>query len=126
MSVETAISPFEFAASVYEACDSMDENRFAAFLTEDCTFVYANAAPVNGRAASSSYVKAFMDMVAGIRHELLEVWQCSDVIIARVKVTYTRKDESILVVPAMTLWRMRGSEISEYLIYVDVSLLFAN
>ncbi|MGF6367954.1 ketosteroid isomerase-like protein [Paraburkholderia sp. RAU6.4a] len=124
MATEVTLSPFEFAASVYEACDSMDEERFAAFLAEDCVFVYANAAPVIGRVAAAASVKSFMALIARIKHTLLEVWQCDDVIVSRMQVTYTRKDGTTLTVPAMTTWRVRQREISEYLIYVDVSSLF--
>ncbi|TDN70002.1 nuclear transport factor 2 family protein [Paraburkholderia sp. BL10I2N1] len=125
MVIDTATAASGFASQVYAACDSMDEHRFGQYLTEDCRFVYANSDPVIGRANAAAYVKGFMSMISGIRHELLEVWQCDDdVLISRMNVTYTRKDRTTLTVPAMTVWRMRDKMIQEYLIYVDVSELF--
>lgn len=126
MATVTTTAAFEYAASLYEACDSMDEQRFSAFLTEDCKFVYANSEPVVGRKEAAAYVAGFMSMIAGIKHTLQEVWQVDDVIISRMSVTYTRKDQTKVVVPAMTVWRMRDQLIAEYLIFVDVSLLFAD
>lgn len=89
-----------FASRVYEACDSMDEQRFARFLTIGCTFVYANCAPVTGRDQAAACVKDFMSLIAGIRHELLQVWDVSGTIISRMNVTYTRKDGCKLTVPS--------------------------
>ncbi|MFP3501650.1 nuclear transport factor 2 family protein [Burkholderia sp. SIMBA_062] len=126
MVTDTATTAFEFATSLYEVCDSMDEQRFASFLTEDCRFVYANSEPVVGRNEAAAYVAGFMALIAGIKHNLVEVWQCDDVIVSRMNVTYTRKDQTKLTVPAMTVWRMRGQLVAEYLIYVDVSPLFAS
>jgi hypothetical protein len=63
-----------FAKSVYEAIDTMDEKKLAPFLTENCAFVFGNAKPVVGRAASADASKAFMATIAGIRHDLANVW----------------------------------------------------
>jgi ketosteroid isomerase-like protein len=49
MSTETPTAAFEYASALYEAVDSRDEQRLARFLTENCTFVYANNDPVIGR-----------------------------------------------------------------------------
>lgn len=80
-----------FAKSVYEAIDTMDEKKLAPFLTENCAFVFGNAKPVVGRAASADASKAFMATIAGIRHDLADVWGIDDNIISRMTVTYTRK-----------------------------------
>jgi hypothetical protein len=48
-----------FVTSVYKAIDTMDEKELAPFLTENCTFVFGNATPVVGRAASAEASKHF-------------------------------------------------------------------
>ena len=93
---------------MYEAVDSKDEERLAHFLTENCTFVYANSDPIIGRANFAESSKKFMALIAGIKHQLLDVWAFDDVIVSRIEVTYTRKDGSTLTVPAVTIWRLRG------------------
>src|SRR5580692_7315571 len=81
-----------FVSSVYKAIDTMDEKELAPFLTENCTFVFGNAKPVVGRAASADASKAFMALIAGIKHDLADVWSVDDNVISRMTVTYTRKD----------------------------------
>jgi ketosteroid isomerase-like protein len=115
-----------FAASVYEAIDTMDEKTLAPFLTENCTFVFGSAAPVFGRVASADASKAFMALIAGIKHELEDVWRFNDNIISRMTVTYTRKDGRKMSFPAVTIWRVEGQQIADYRIYVDNTPLFAS
>jgi ketosteroid isomerase-like protein len=117
---------FDYASEVYEAVDSKDERRLARFLTENCTFVYANSEPVIGRENIAESSKNFLALIAGIKHQLLDVWAFDDVIVSRLEVTYTRKDGSTLTVPAVTIWRMRNRQIDDYRIYIDVAPLFAH
>jgi len=94
-------------------------------LTEDCTFVFGNSEPVVGRAASADASKAFMSLIAGIKHDLADVWRVDDNIISRMTVTYTCKDGQKMSFPAVTIWRLKGKEIADYRIYVDNTPLFA-
>ena len=123
---EAPIAAFDFASEVYEAVDSKHEQRLARFLTENCTFVYANSEPVVGREYIAESSKNFMALIAGIKHQLLDVWAFDNVIVSRLEVTYTRKDASTLTVPAVTIWRMRDGQIDDYRIYIDVAPLFAH
>lgn len=126
MFTEAPTAAFQYASEVYEAVDSKDERRIASFLTENCTFVYANNDPVVGRANIAESSKNFMALIAGIKHQLLEVWAFGDVIVSRLDVTYTRKDGSTFTVPAVTIWRVRDRQIDDYRIYIDVAPLFAH
>jgi ketosteroid isomerase-like protein len=126
MSTMAPTAAFDFALEVYEAVDSKDEQRMARFLTENCTFVYANSEPVVGRANIAEASKNFIASIAAIKHKLLDVWAVDDVIVSRLEVTYTRKDESTLIVPAVTIWRVRNKQIDDYRIYIDIAPLFAH
>ncbi len=126
MFTEAPTAAFDYASEVYEAVDSKDEQRLARFLSENCTFVYANSDPVVGRENIAESSKNFMALIAGIKHQLLDVWTFDDVIVSRLEVTYTRKDKSTLTVPAVTIWRMREWQINDYRIYIDVAPLFAH
>lgn len=126
MFTEAPTAAFQYASEVYEAVDSKDERRIASFLTENCTFVYANNDPVVGRANIAESSKNFMALIAGIKHQLLDVWAFGDVIVSRLDVTYTRKDGSTFTVPAVTIWRVRDRQIDDYRIYIDVAPLFAH
>ncbi|MGF6754049.1 nuclear transport factor 2 family protein [Paraburkholderia sp. GAS334] len=126
MFTEAPTAAFEYVSEVYEAIDSKDEQQLARYLTENCTFVYANSDPVTGRANVAEASKAFMALIAGIKHHLLDVWSFDDVVISRLDVTYTRKDGSTLTVPGVTIWRLRDRQIDDYRIYIDVAPLFAH
>jgi ketosteroid isomerase-like protein len=129
MFTEAPTAAFDYASEVYEAVDSKDERRLARFLTENCTFVYANSELVVGRENIAESSKNFLALIAGIKHQLLDVWASGNVIVSRLEVTYTRKDGSTLTVPAVTavtIWRMRDTQIEDYRIYIDVAPLFAH
>jgi ketosteroid isomerase-like protein len=126
MFTEAPTTAFEYVSEVYEAIDSKDEQRLVRYLTENCTFVYANSDPVIGRANVAEASKVFMALIAGIKHQLLDVWAFDDVVISRLDVTYTRKDGSTLTVPAVTIWRLCERQIDDYRIYIDVAPLFAH
>jgi len=115
-----------FARSVYEAVDSMDETNLAEFLTEECTFTFANAKPVVGRAAVAEASKAFLSLIFGIKHEINDVWRVDDTIITRLTVIYTRTDKQIMSFPGVTIWRVEGKQISDYRIFIDNTLLFTS
>ncbi|MDN7177415.1 nuclear transport factor 2 family protein [Caballeronia sp. SEWSISQ10-4 2] len=68
MFTEAPTAAFDYVSEVYEAVDSKDEQRLAHFLTENCTFVYANSNPVVGRANVAESSKKFMALIAGIKH----------------------------------------------------------
>ncbi|SMG23759.1 nuclear transport factor 2 family protein [Paraburkholderia susongensis] len=126
MSNEVHKAAFEYASEVYEAVDSRDEQRLLPFLAENCAFIYANKEPVVGRANVAEASRNFMALIASIKHQLLDVWGFDNVIVSRLEVTYTRKDGSTLIVPAVTIWRMHARQIEDYRIYIDVAQLFAH
>lgn len=114
----------DYVSRVYADVDSMDVRKLLAHLTEDCAFIFGNAEPVIGHPAIQAYIGGFMGMIAGIVHEIEDVWRVDDVVIVRQKVTYTRKDQSQVSYPAAIIWRLRGERICEFRIYVDNSTLF--
>jgi ketosteroid isomerase-like protein len=114
----------EFAVNVYRAVDSLDPFAQLAFFTPDCTFVFGNHAPVRGHDAIGAHVQAFFSTIAGLKHELFEVWPVDDNVIVRMAVTYTCKDGKRMTFPAAVIWKIRDELISEFRIYVDNSPLF--
>lgn len=114
----------EFVSKVYETIDAKNEQGFAKCLTENCTFVYGNNDPVVGRTNAAAASQAFLNMLGGIKHHLVDVWAFENVIVSQVAVTYTRKDGSTLTIPAATIWKLQGELIDECRIYADSSLLF--
>lgn len=110
---------------LFQAIDGGDAAAFARHLDENAVFRFGNAPPVAGRAAIGGAVSAFFGAVRGLRHTLEEAWETADAVICRGTVTYTRHDGTTLTVPFANIFRMRGSLIGDYLIYADISALFA-
>ncbi len=111
---------------VFRAVDAKDAGRFASCLTEDAVFRYANAPVVNGAEGARQAVDQFFAAVKSLRHELLQVWTQGEMVFCKGEVRYERLDGSPAgPFPFFNLFRMRGDRIAEYLIYVDISPLFA-
>ncbi|HUO42069.1 MAG TPA: nuclear transport factor 2 family protein [Methylomirabilota bacterium] len=111
--------------ALLNAIDRMDPDAFASFLTEDAVFRFANAEPVKGRANVRENVAGFFSSIKSLNHEALGAWEKDNVITLQGEVTYVRKDDRAVKVPFVNLFKMKGTLIREYLIYVDASQLFA-
>jgi hypothetical protein len=105
--------------------DSKDGVAFAAFLTEDGNFRFGNQPAVTGRKAIADYVNAFFTMHNGSSHEVVNYWKSDAGIVWQGKVTYTRMDNRKVDVNFTNIFYMKGDLISDYLIYIDNSPLFA-
>ena len=112
---------------MFDAIDKRDSEGFVSFLAEDGVFKFGNADAVEGKAATLETVKAFFGSINGIAHEILDLWTMPDAAVCRGTVTYTRLDSSELCVPFATIIKLDGErKIREYLIYADISQLFAS
>ncbi len=103
----------------------MNSDAFVQFLTDDATFQFGNAQPVKGKQNVRDTVAAFFSSINGIGHKLLGKWQVDDVVFVQGQVTYTRQDAKMVTVPFLNLFKMNGALVSQYIIYVDVSALYA-
>lgn len=111
---------------VFQAVDAKDAQRFASYLTPDAVFRYANAPAVTGPDATREAVAQFFAAVQSLRHELLQVWTLGEMVFCKGEVSYERLDGSKAgPFPFFNVFKMRGDKIAEYLIYVDISPLFA-
>jgi ketosteroid isomerase-like protein len=86
---------------------------------------YGDAAPVQGKAAVGEAVRGFFASIAGLSHELADVWVQEDVLICHGTVTYTRHDGTRLQVPFANILGLEGGLVSSYRVFVDASALYA-
>lgn len=112
-------------ASLYAAIDAQDAAGFAAHLTEDAEFRFANAPVVSGRAEIAAAVAAFFSSVRKLAHELHVVHESEDWAAMHGTVTYTRHNGSTLTVPFANYFRLREGLIHDYRIFGDFSALYA-
>ena len=115
----------EWITHLFQSIDNKDPDSFATFLTEDAIFKFANQEPAVGKEAARQTVANFLASIQGIRHEVFDVWEKDGATSCHGLVTYTRHDSSQLQVPFANVFKMHGSLIREYLIYVDASQLYA-
>jgi len=111
--------------NLFSRVDKMDAAKFSAFLTPNASFRFANAPAVIGRENIRDAVSSFFTQIKGLRHRILEVWECDNVVICEGEVTYTRHNGSVLTLPFVDILRMEAELIADYRIYMDISVLFA-
>ena len=115
----------KWISRLFQSIDDNDPDTFATFLTDDAIFKFANQDPAVGKAAARQTVAEFLSSIKAIQHDVLDVWEKDGATSCHGLVTYTRHDSSQLQVPFANVFKMQGSLIQEYLIYVDASQLYA-
>lgn len=114
----------KFTLSLINAIDSFEPSRFGQFLSEDVEFRFGNLPTVKGRVATEAAVAAFFDQIRSIKHHLVRVMRCDDVLVAEMQCHYVDNWERALNVPVCNLMTVRNGKISDYRIFIDNSALF--
>jgi ketosteroid isomerase-like protein len=94
-------------------------------VTDDVRLRLGNAEPVQGKPAFIEAVTAFIGSVASFRHEVLNVWNEGDALIAEFDVHYTRLDGDEVTLPCCNVFRLRDGLVSEYRSYIDATPVYA-
>src|SRR3954463_1321524 len=112
-------------ADLFADIDSMQPDRFAQHLSAEATMRFGNAPPVRGRDAIRDAWASFCETLDGVHHDIVDQWDAGDATIVEASVTYTRKDQSVVTVPVVTIYRAGGELIDDYRIFIDLAPLFA-
>jgi len=115
----------EWLESIGKSIDSLDADRFAEFLSDDCTFRFGNQPEVIGKKDVRDYVDAFFKMIGGCEHKVIDYWTREDSVVWQGEVLYTRLDGKKVNVYFTNIFKMQGNLIKDYLIYIDNTPLFA-
>ena len=113
-----------FIKEMYSIVDEMDSQKFSELFTDDGVFKFANMPAVEGKANVNEFVHGFFQSIKDIGHDQIQDWQVDGTRFATGRVTYTRHNDTKLVVPFSVLLKMSGSLIKDYLVYVDASELY--
>ena len=111
---------------LFASIDRKDTDGFASFLTEDALFRFGNQPTVHGRDAIGAAVDGFFSSIAGLAHRIERIWEHSDSVVCHGEVSYERLDGSSTTLPFADVFIMRDDLVREYLIYMDVTPLFAD
>ena len=110
---------------LFETVDRMDARGFSEYFTDNARFRFGNWPTLTGPDAIRSSIEDFFANLQGLRHQILDVWEQDDTVVAEVEVVYTREDGSEVQLPAATIARCEGNLMRDYRIYMDINPLFA-
>lgn len=116
----------ELITRVMDSIDRKDGKAFSEFITEDGVFKYANNEAVKGRKNIEEYVNGFFSMIKSGKHTIVKLWDDGDSIVWQGEVTYTRHDDKVMTFPFVNVFYMKGDMITDYLIHIDNTPLFAS
>jgi ketosteroid isomerase-like protein len=121
---ETALSAQ--LRGVFATFDARDVATLASFMTDDIRLRLGNAEMIQGKAAFVGAVNAFLESIAGVRHEILTVYEDGDAAIVEFDVHYTRRDGNVVTLPCCNVFRLRDGLIAEYRSYMDATPVYAD
>ncbi|MFD7446640.1 nuclear transport factor 2 family protein [Streptomyces sp. NPDC059909] len=111
---------------IFTAVDSGEAEAVCAFLTDDVHFRFGSAEAIDSKAEVEAMSRAFDESIAGIRHEILDMWQVADdTVVCLLDVHYERLDGKKLTLPCSNFFRFRDGLVDNYRIYMDVNPVFA-
>ena len=106
--------------------DTLDADRWAAYLADDAVLRFGNGDPVQGRDACRDALAGFWDTIEGVHHDLVEQWETDSATIVEVRITYTLPGGREVTVPGVTVYRTDDDDlIDDYRVYVDLAPLYA-
>lgn len=117
MTTDTTID-LDLPRRMLHAADT-DIERFFGFFAEDAEFRLGNNDLITGRPQVIRWIGEYLGSVVGLRHTILEQFAAADVAMLRVEVTYTMRNGARFTLPAVTRIRIRGDQVTEYLIFMD-------
>lgn len=114
------------AQEVFAQVDRLDPEGVIAFFADDATMVFGNQEPLLGRDAILAGNATFLTAIKGLRHRIQREWTVGDTSIVLTDVTYTRRDDKEVTIPAVSIWRIgEAGLITDYRVYFDPSPVFA-
>jgi ketosteroid isomerase-like protein len=113
-----------WVSELLDSIDSMDTTKFVSFLTDDAVFTFGNSPSAIGKDIVYQVVDGFFKSIKAISHTDRQTLVDGDFVIVRGNSTYTRHDDSKLTVGFCNVFKMNGSLVQDYRIYIDLSQLY--
>src|SRR5882757_8836896 len=117
----------QFIRDLFAAVDAGDTERVVGFVTDGVRFRFGSAEPLTGRAALAAASRQFSASIAGLHHEITDLWQPEPgTVVVELRVTYRRHDGGEVTLPCCNIFRLSSdSLVDDYRIYMDVNPVFA-
>jgi ketosteroid isomerase-like protein len=119
-----AATPQQVVRAMFDALDGGDIELMVRYMTEDVVTTFGNSPELTGKAAFHKMFRDVAESVSGVRHEIHDLWQVAQeisVLVARMTVTYTRHDGTMINLPCCNVFRMRDNLVSHYNVYMDIT-----
>jgi len=117
----------QFIRELFAAVDAGDAERVGSFVTDGVRFWFGSAESLTGRAALVAASRQFSASIAGLNHEITDLWQPEPgTVVAELRVTYRRHEGVELTLPCCNIFRLSSDGlVDDYRIYMDVNPVFA-
>lgn len=113
----------DVVSNTFAADAALDADRFVSALTPHASFRLGGNPVVVGRDAIRDMVARMFTAFQSVRHRLVDVFEQPGTLIYEAEVTYTFKDGRVLMAPYVNVLRFDGELVSDYRIYLDLSVL---
>jgi len=109
----------------YADVDAMRMDEYLAHHTDDVVVRFANNPEAHGKEQVRAGIGHFWELIDGLRHDFVNVFQDGDTTVAEALIDYTRKDGGVVTIPCTTLLHRRGGLVDSVRVYLDVAPIFA-
>ena len=110
---------------LFRVVDAKDIDGFLRYLTPDAVFRFSNAPPVVGHAAIREALIPFYASISSLHHTINGTWVCQGAAFCLLEVQYTRLNGKQVTLPVSNTMLTRGDLITDYLIYMDITPVYA-
>jgi hypothetical protein len=112
-------------APIFADIDALRADEYVARLSPEVVFRFGNADPIVGREAVKEAIEGFWTTIAGLKHNILNVWEVGDTSIVQIDVDYKRHDGKVVTVPNLDILVFDGDLVRDWQIYIDLTPVFA-
>ena len=113
-------TPTATARTLISAIDTGDLDTIGTVIADD--FRFGNADPTDTKADFAASAQAFLGSLAGIRHDIQNIWEVGkDTVVCVIDVHYRRRDGGEFTLPCCNVFRVRDGLIHDYRIYMDIN-----
>jgi ketosteroid isomerase-like protein len=114
--------------ALFAALDRGDLDGVTTSLCDDVVVVLGNREPIQGVTAYAELFGQVMGMLAGIRHEIHDIWNAAeDAAVWTVRMTthYARADGNGVSLPCCAILRFGDGRVADYRVFMDMTPVFA-
>lgn len=109
----------DWITAYFEEVDRMDPEALVRWYHDDATFRFANQPPAEGIDAIRSLLAQFYGSIRSMHHEPEGIWSDASSGVLEASVSFVRPDGQEVVVPAVSVLRVRDGLVSDFRFVMD-------